>query len=131
MNKRISSQGGACILVVDDDPYYLEIIPAVFAQDGNYTVVTASTGFDAGLMVTEYSPRVVVLDIHLSDMDGRTVCERIKNRNKTADIRVLGISGFIDDEEINGLFAYGFDGFLKKPFQIEELRSRVNMLLSE
>jgi len=117
------------ILVVDDDPYYLEIIPAVLTQESAYTVLTASTGFDAGLMVVEYKPHAVILDIHLSDMDGRMVCERIKAHKETSSVRILGVSGYIDEDEICGLGSSGFDDFLKKPFQIEELKTRIDKLL--
>ncbi len=123
-------QGEIRILVVDDDPYYLDIIPTILTRNHSFTVLTASTGFDAGVMVVEHNPQAVILDIHLSDLDGRMVCERIKARSETRHTRILGISGFIDDEEIQGLAAYGFDDFLKKPFQVEMLESRVLHLLS-
>ena len=131
MKRRTSPRADTCILVVDDDPYYLEIIPAVLTQENNVAVLTASTGFDAGLLVAEHSPQVVILDIHLSDIDGRKVCERIKNRKETAAISVLGISGYLDEKEVNQLTAYGFDDFLGKPFQIEDLRVRVVTLLGK
>lgn len=117
------------ILVVDDDPYYLEIIPAVLTQDSAYTVLIASTGFDAGLMVVEHKPHAVILDIHLSDIDGRMVCKRIKAHKDTVSTRILGISGYIDEDEVSGLAAHGFDDFLRKPFQIDELKMRVRQLL--
>lgn len=116
------------VLVVDDDPYYLDIIPSVLSRDGEYIVLTASTGFDAGAMVVEHNPQLVILDIQLSDMDGRMVCERIKSRAETRNTRILGISGFIEEEEIRELEDYGFDDFLKKPFRIEELSARVARL---
>ncbi len=116
------------ILVVDDDPYYLDIIPAILAREEDYTVLTASTGFDAGAMVVENNPQMVILDIHLSDMDGRMVCERIKDRAETRNTRILGISGFIDEDEERELADYGFDDFLKKPFRVEELQARVSAL---
>lgn len=118
-------EGERRILVVDDDPYYLDIIPAVLSRDDGYTVMTASTGFDAGAMVVEHNPQLVILDIHLSDMDGRMVCERIKGRAETRNTRILGISGYIDEEEVRELEDYGFDDFLKKPFKIDELGDRV------
>jgi len=117
------------ILVVDDDPYYLDIIPSALASDENYVVITASTGFDAGAMVVEHNPQLVILDIHLSDMDGRMVAERIKLRPETRNTRILGISGFIDDHEIRELSDFGFDDFLKKPFPVEEIRNRVKALI--
>jgi len=116
------------ILVVDDDPYYLDIIPAALAREEDYLVLTASTGFDAGAMVVENNPQMVILDIHLSDMDGRMVCERIKDRAETRNTRILGISGFIDEDEEKELADYGFDDFLKKPFRVEELQERVASL---
>ncbi|HOJ67339.1 MAG: response regulator [Candidatus Hydrogenedentes bacterium] len=122
-------EGEQRILVVDDDPYYLDIIPSALANDENYVVITASTGFDAGAMVVEHNPQLVILDIHLSDMDGRMVAERIKLRPETRNTRILGISGYIDDAEIRELSDFGFDDFLKKPFPVEEIRNRVKALI--
>jgi excisionase family DNA binding protein len=121
-------EGERRILVVDDDPYYLDIIPSVLTRDDGYEVMTASTGFDAGAMVVEHNPQVVILDIQLSDMDGRMVCERIKGRAETRNTRILGISGYIDDDEVKDLGDYGFDDYLKKPFRIDELAERVREL---
>jgi excisionase family DNA binding protein len=122
-------QGEKRILVVDDDPYYLDIIPAALASSSDYTVSVASTGFDAGAQVVDKNPHVVILDIHLSDMDGRMVCERVKSRDETKSTRVLAISGYIDDEEAKLLSNYGFDDYLKKPFSITELAERVSQLI--
>jgi excisionase family DNA binding protein len=121
-------EGDRRVLVVDDDPYYLDIIPAILTREGEYVVMTASTGFDAGVMVVEHNPHVMILDIHLSDMDGRMVCERVKSRAETRNTRILGISGYIDEDEVRELGEYGFDDFLRKPFQIAELKERVDTL---
>jgi excisionase family DNA binding protein len=122
-------EGGHRILVVDDDPYYLDIIPNALTKDGQYEVMVASTGFDAGAQVVQSNPHVIILDIHLSDMDGRMVCERVKSRPETKTTRILAISGFIDEDEERELKDYGFDDYLKKPFEIQELRDRVARLV--
>ena len=121
-------EGERRILVVDDDPYYLDIIPAVLSRDADYVVLTASTGFDAGAMVVEHNPQLMILDIHLSDMDGRMVCERVKKRAETRNTRILGISGFVDDDEAKELPKFGFDGFLRKPFKMDDILSQVDRL---
>jgi len=118
-----------CILVVDDDPYYLDIVPAVLGKIGEYRVITASTGFDAGAQVVDHNPHLLILDIHLSDMDGRMVCERVKSRPETRSTRILAISGYIEEQEVAGLKDYGFDDYLKKPFSIEDLGERVQALV--
>jgi excisionase family DNA binding protein len=122
-------QGEKRILVVDDDPFYLDIIPQALQRAGDYDVCVASTGFDAGALVVERTPHLLILDIHLSDMDGRMVCQRVKSREETRITRVLGITGFLDEDEAAGLAAYGFDDCLRKPFSIAELTERVKRLL--
>ena len=123
-------EGEQRILVVDDDPYYLDIIPDALTRDGDYKITVASTGFDAGAMVVEYNPHLIILDIHLSDMDGRMVCERVKGRPETRATRILAISGYISDDESENLTHYGFDDYLKKPFHIAELQGLVRKLFS-
>lgn len=122
-------EGQQRILVVDDDPYYLDIIPEVLARDGDYEILAASTGFDAGALVVQHNPQLIILDIHLSDIDGRRVCERVKARPETSTTRILAISGFLEEDEEDGLIDYGFDGYLKKPFGIADLSEQVHALL--
>jgi excisionase family DNA binding protein len=122
-------EGEKRVLVVDDDPYYLDVIPAALAKAGDYKVFVASTGFDAGTQVAEHNPHVIILDIHLSDMDGRMVCERVKTRAETKTTRILAISGYIDDDEAKMLTDYGFDDYLKKPFSLADLCTRVEHLM--
>jgi DNA-binding response OmpR family regulator len=115
--------------VVDDDPYYLDVIPEALSRMGDYRILTASTGFDAGAQVVENNPDLIILDIHLSDMDGRMVCERVRARQETKGTRILAISGYLDDEEASSLKDHGFDDYLKKPFSLAELNQRVQKLL--
>ncbi len=122
-------EGQPRILVVDDDPYYLDIIPEALSREGDYEIVVASTGFDAGALVVQHNPHLIILDIHLSDIDGRRVCERVKARPETSATRVLAISGYIEEEEEDGLSNYGFDGYLRKPFSVAELSGQVRKLL--
>lgn len=123
-------RGEKRILVVDDDPYYLDVIPASLAKLGDFAVSVASTGFDAGAQVVDKNPHLVILDIHLSDMDGRMVCQRVKSRDETKSTRMLAISGYIDDDEAKLLSDYGFDDYLKKPFSVTDLAERVSQLLA-
>ncbi len=118
-----------CILVVDDEPHYLAVIPAALARLDGFEIITASTGFDAGALVVERDPRVMILDINLTDMDGRKVCAKVKSRPETQHTRVLAISGVISDAEFAQLRNHGFDDYLKKPFRMDDLVERVRQLL--
>lgn len=118
-----------CILVVDDEPQYLQTIPAALSRLDGFEIITASTGFDAGALVVERNPRVMILDISLTDMDGRKVCAKVKSRPETQHTRVLAISGAISDAEFGELRNHGFDDYLKKPFRMQELVERVQEVL--
>ena len=117
------------ILIVDDDPYYLDFISAALSHLPDYEVLTASTGFDTGALIIERNPHLIILDVHLSDMDGRVVCDRVKSRPETQRARVLAVSGHLDDTAAGQLPAHGFDGFLRKPFTAAELTESVGRLL--
>lgn len=121
-------EGRRRILVVDDDPYYLDLIPEALSHSGEYDILVASTGFDAGALVVQHNPQLIILDIHLSDTDGRMVCRRVKERAETKNTRILAISGYIEDDEASQLGDYGFDGYLKKPFSVNELLDLVRSM---
>ncbi len=121
-------EGERRVMVIDDDPYYLDLIPSLLSQEEAYAVITASTGFEAGIMIVEHNPQVILLDVNLADMDGRMVCERIKSRPETRNARILAMSGFISDEEVKELSDYGFDDFIRKPFTLDDLGGRVTAL---
>ncbi len=123
-------EGELRILVVDDDPFYLDIISSALTRSPDYLVLVASTGFDAGALVVQHNPQALILDIHLSDIDGRMVCKRVKERPETKHSRILAISGYLDDDEVRQLADYGFDGYLKKPFGIAELEEQVRRLFA-
>ena len=60
-------------LVVDDDEDLVDLIKDVLENDGRFEVRTANNGFDAGMMVKEYHPDIIVLDVMLPDINGKEV----------------------------------------------------------
>src|SRR5688500_1927379 len=67
------------VLVVDDDPELVELITDVLDQDGRFEVRSVNNGFDAGMMVKEYHPDLIVLDVMLPDIHGKEVCQRVSS----------------------------------------------------
>jgi DNA-binding response OmpR family regulator len=72
-------------------------------------------------MVREYHPDVVVLDVMLPDINGKEVCQRIRQDPALADVRVICISGMVEEDKIADLLASGANEFLQKPFEVEQL----------
>src|ERR1044071_9235261 len=109
------------VLLVDDDTELVELMTKVLEEDGRFEVRVAATGFDAGMMVKEYRPDLIVLDVMLPDINGKEVCYRVRADNTLEDVRILCISGMIEEDKIQDLRLSGADDFLHKPFEIEEL----------
>ena len=116
-------------LVVDDDEELVELIRDVLEQDGRFEVRVANNGFDAGMLVKEYRPDIIVLDVMLPDINGKEVCQRVRNDESLEDVRIICISGMVEQDKIAGLKEAGADDFLQKPFETETLVERMcNML---
>ena len=113
------------VLLVDDDAELVELMTKVLEEDGRFEVRIASNGFDAGMMVKEYRPDLIVLDVMLPDINGKEVCHRVRSDNTLEDVRILCISGMIEDDKIQELRDAGADDFMHKPFDIEVLIERM------
>lgn len=117
------------ILIVDDDEELVELIRDVLVRDGRFEVRTVNNGFEAGMAVKEYHPDLIVLDIMLPDINGKDVCQVVRSDPNMNDIRIICISGMVEEDRIQELRAVGADDFLHKPFEIEQLLDRICQLL--
>ena len=119
------------ILVVDDDPAILDLIVEILGFEGRYELITATTGYDAGLLTERHRPDLILLDFMLPDINGNVVCERVRSNPGTANTRIIIVSGATDRSEIGDLFARGADDFIGKPFDPEDLVSRIDSLVGQ
>ena len=115
--------------MVDDDPAILDMFKDIFARNQKVELRTCSTGYDAGMLTEAFRPSLIILDFMLPDINGDLVCRRLREREDFADTKVLFVSGVISEAELAKLKDAGSNGFLRKPFDVSELMSRVNALL--
>lgn len=113
------------VLIVDDDPVLVQTLVKFFGKIGEYELATAEDGFDAGIQLATFRPDLVLLDLMMPNLDGFTVCRKIKSAPATKDIRVLVITGYPTDENIQKALECGANDCLAKPFKMGELRKRV------
>jgi excisionase family DNA binding protein len=118
------------ILVVDDDPEIVELFVDVLERDGRFEVKTASSGYDAGIMTQDFMPDLLILDYMLPDINGNVVCQTIRANPNFEHMKIIIVSGVVNQDEINDLLKSGADEFVKKPFNIEKLIERVCELLA-
>jgi len=117
------------VLVVDDDPDLVELIVSVLEEDRRFETRTANNGFEAGMMVKEYRPDLIVLDVMLPDINGKEVCTRVRSDSSLDNVKIICISGMVERDKIKELKEAGADDFLQKPFETDALLARMCRLL--
>jgi two-component system cell cycle sensor histidine kinase/response regulator CckA len=115
------------ILLVDDEPVVLDV-GALMVKKLGYNVLQAANGMEASQILRDNVDNIclVILDMILPDESGLDTCKRLKQIK--SDVKVLHTSGLGRAQNGDDL-GYGCDGFLKKPFRIEELSSTLKDLL--
>ena len=117
------------VLVVDDDPDLVELIISVLNDDGRFETRVANNGFEAGMMVKEYRPDLIVLDVMLPDINGKEVCIRVRSDGSLENVKIICISGMVERDKIRELKEAGANDFLQKPFETDVLIDRMCRLL--
>ena len=118
------------ILVVEDEPDQLEVIRFTLKNAG-FAIGTATNGIDALKKAQTVSPDLIIMDVMMPELDGFAVCETLRGNPATAAIPVLMLTGLCS--HISRLVAYesGATDFVIKPFDAEQLVSKVEKLLHQ
>lgn len=113
------------ILIVDDEPQIQRFLRHALTASG-YRTEVASTGHEALRAVDSLAPDLMVLDLGLPDLDGKTVIERLR---QVSDLPVIVLSAH--DHEMEKILALdlGANDFVAKPFAIGELLARLRVSL--
>jgi len=108
--------GDLKVLIVDDDAqlarYLSELLEGML---GIEALEVAVDGFDAGQKVQMFQPDVLLLDLMMPGMNGFEVCARLKDDESTQDIRVITMTGYGSQENIDRILTAGAEVCLNKP----------------
>jgi len=109
------------VLIVDDEQDIVEVLEKILEDEAKYEVEVATGGFEAGLTAEKFRPHVILLDMHLRDVDGKELAKNVKSSPDLQLTKVIAMSGKMSEEELKGLMPGGFDSFLKKPFHVRQV----------
>jgi len=112
------------ILIVDDVPANLNLLTGILKQRG-YKVRPAPCGSLALDAARHSPPDLILLDIHMPEMDGFEVCRRLKAEEALKEIPVIFISALTETRDKIHAFDAGGVDYITKPFQVEEVLARV------
>ena len=114
------------ILTVDDEASLTDLLGMALRYEG-WEVTAADTGLSAVQAARDVRPDAIVLDMMLPDFDGLEVMRRIRTEQPQVPVIFLTARDAVDDR-VHGLTAGG-DGYVTKPFSLEELVARLRGLL--
>ncbi|MGD1823667.1 MAG: response regulator transcription factor [Pleomorphochaeta sp.] len=116
------------VLIVDDEKAIVQML-SINLKNFGYKVLKAYDGFDALELLSYEKVDVVLLDIMMPNMDGITVCNKIKENSLTRAIPVIFLSAKTQvEDKIIGL-NNGADDYITKPFDLNELKSRIDAVI--
>jgi DNA-binding response OmpR family regulator len=116
------------ILVVEDNPDQLELVRLILEKEG-FAIGTAANGSEALIKTRSISPDLIILDLMLPGLNGFDICETLRKDPLTASVPIVMLTGLCSQfGRLAGLES-GANEFLTKPFNPEELVSKVDKLL--
>ena len=116
------------ILIVDDEMPVAKSIQRV-ARRAGFDSYIATGGFQAGIMLSQYEPKVMTLDLSMPGMDGYSVIEFTREQSKYKDLKIIVISA-LDDISLERALEIGADATLQKPFSNHDLTNVLEQFMS-
>lgn len=120
-------QNAPLILVAEDEDSNYELVKIVLAK--RYRLMRAVNGIEAVTFCEDEHPDLVLMDIRMPDMNGLDATRIIKEVNH--DIPIIALSAYAFDENIREAKAAGCNGFLAKPFRVEDLLDLVQKYIKD
>ena len=116
------------LLVVEDDPEIRYLLEVILANDDR-EILSAATGGEARRHFAAGGIDLVVLDLILPDVDGRSLLAQLRDRPETAPAQVVVVTARGGPEARQDCYALGADAFVEKPFDPDELAADVTVRL--
>jgi CheY-like chemotaxis protein len=112
------------ILIVDDNPANLKLARVLLSSEG-YEVRTARDAEEALVVLQEFRPRLILMDVQLPGMDGLELTRRLKADPSMRGVVILGLTAYAMKGDAERVLAAGCDGYIAKPIDTRKLPEQV------
>lgn len=117
------------ILVVDDDADFLDIVTQILQKIPETEVRTTSSGFDAGILVAEWFPDLILLDFMIPDLNGFEVTKKIRANPRLRRIPIFAVTSITDPDELEKVKNCGVNAVITKPIESESFLKKIERVL--
>jgi putative two-component system response regulator len=119
----------ARILIVDDEQAYVDLLQRFLQSIGLRNLQTTTNPFDVAQLVVDFDPDLILLDLRMRGMDGIAVMQQLEPYTSRFYLPILVLTGDITEEAKRASLSSGAKDFLNKPFDLTEVRLRIENLL--
>jgi CheY-like chemotaxis protein len=116
------------VLIADDEPDIRLMVNRMLGKE--YVILEAANGKEAVNVARLQRPNLILMDIMMPDMDGYSSCSAIKSDPDTKDIPVVMLTGIEHELNVRLGIEMGADGYITKPFSLEELLETVDRFMT-
>jgi excisionase family DNA binding protein len=121
--------GETRVLVVDQDADLCELIQEALTATGRFRVRIASSAFEAGAMAEEFQPQVLLVDMDVPGVEGRTLARFVSGHADLAGTHLIAMSASLTQADRQLFRQQGFHHTLAKPFDIRQLTEAIESTL--
>lgn len=119
----------AKVLLVEDNHMNKILVREILTLNG-YEIIEAKSGTEALKMLTIVRPDIILMDIHLPEMDGFTATRIIKSDERNKFIPVLALTASAMKGEEEKILNQGFDGYIAKPIEVKKMLAIISSNLA-
>ena len=116
------------LLIIDDDETIRTAMKRMFQEDG-YSVITAADGTQLAQVLDDSPLDLIILDVGLPWINGYELAKLMKENDDLKNIPLIFISGRTGDLDVKRGFDVGADDYIKKPFDVDNVKKTVKTLL--
>ncbi|MFL6590396.1 MAG: ATP-binding protein [Chthoniobacterales bacterium] len=129
--KVMLNDGDLTILYIEDNLSNFQLIARLFAESGKVNLIEAMQGGIGLELAREHRPDLILCDLHLPDMDGSEVLQRLRGDERTKSIPVIIVSADAMPHQAKRLINAGAQAYVTKPFNLRELLALINSTLEK
>ena len=122
--------GTTRVLLVDSREEIRDVIATELNKEDRYDVQIAECGFDAGIIAEQFRPHIIYFDLMLEDINVSKVCGIIRMNPELQGTRIVAITSSLTEAEGHALLQQGFDAYLCRPFDLNDIKENISETLS-
>jgi CheY-like chemotaxis protein len=117
------------VLIVDDEPDNVQVVEKILSYNGAH-IYTADDGHAGLAILAEVTPTFVLLDLSMPVMDGWEMIAHMREHPQWVDLPVIALTAHAMPTDEEAVMAAGFDGYISKPFRLENLLDKIKHYLA-